>query len=283
MSVRVMADVWEHSEMEGGALLVLLALADWANDEGKCWPRAETLAKKARLSTRQLSRVLTSLEDAGEITVPPGPRSEERPYQIRQNVVTTPTSVPDQTPVSDPVRAQDNAVFQPPIEPPQGLLLPDPVETAWEHYVTKLDRPRAQLTRKVRKWLADATESCGLDLVLKAIDGLAASDYHRQNGYVGIEYAIKPRQDETLEGRLTFMAAKASGVMQQSDGPLKLSERLATLPTEQREFMEARVANLRQAVSRGERNEHAEALVRDKLHAEPVIEGLCVVGWSHVA
>jgi hypothetical protein len=42
-------------------LLVLLALADWANEEGVCWPSLPTIAKKARLGTRQVNNILRRL------------------------------------------------------------------------------------------------------------------------------------------------------------------------------------------------------------------------------
>jgi uncharacterized phage protein (TIGR02220 family) len=67
MSVKVMARVWVHSQRKDGELLVMLALADFANDAGECWPSIPTLAKKARLTDRQTRRVLNGLETAGEI------------------------------------------------------------------------------------------------------------------------------------------------------------------------------------------------------------------------
>ena len=67
MSVKVMARVWAHSQRKDGELLVLLALADFANDSGKCWPSIPVLAAKARLTERQTRRVLSKLEQAGEI------------------------------------------------------------------------------------------------------------------------------------------------------------------------------------------------------------------------
>src|SRR5689334_5397835 len=67
MSVRVMARVWAHSQQKGGELLVMLALADFANDAGESWPSIPILAQKARLSDRQTRRVLRDLEAVGEV------------------------------------------------------------------------------------------------------------------------------------------------------------------------------------------------------------------------
>src|SRR4029077_18634791 len=41
-----------HSE-----LLILLAFADWAHDDGYCWPTISALATKARLSERAVQQI----------------------------------------------------------------------------------------------------------------------------------------------------------------------------------------------------------------------------------
>lgn len=67
-----MAAVWDQSDQTGGNLLLLLALADFANDEGECWPALSTLGRKARMTERHVRRVLRELEAAGEIERMPG-------------------------------------------------------------------------------------------------------------------------------------------------------------------------------------------------------------------
>jgi hypothetical protein len=64
--------VWEASRQSGGALLVLLAIADFADDDGLAYPSIATLARKARLSDRQVQRVIAGLVAARELTVEPG-------------------------------------------------------------------------------------------------------------------------------------------------------------------------------------------------------------------
>jgi hypothetical protein len=51
--------------------LVLLALADAADDEGRCWPSVATLSIKARASTRTVRRAIQVLLDQCLITVEP--------------------------------------------------------------------------------------------------------------------------------------------------------------------------------------------------------------------
>ncbi len=68
MSVRASAIVWEESQQKGSALLLLLALADYAHDDGtNAFPSVPTLAKKTRLGRRNIQLLLRKLEEAGEV------------------------------------------------------------------------------------------------------------------------------------------------------------------------------------------------------------------------
>jgi hypothetical protein len=62
-----MGEVWESSSAKGGARLVLLALADFANDEGYCHPSVERLALKSALTERNVQLILRDLEHRGEL------------------------------------------------------------------------------------------------------------------------------------------------------------------------------------------------------------------------
>ena len=72
MSVAITRAIWQSSPVGGGELLVLLALADYASDDGWCWPSAATLAHRVHLSRRQVFRVLRALEERGLITLERG-------------------------------------------------------------------------------------------------------------------------------------------------------------------------------------------------------------------
>lgn len=63
-----MSWVWEHSETSGSERLVLLALADSANDEGTCWPSMETIARKCRISRRYVVTIIKTLVKTGAIS-----------------------------------------------------------------------------------------------------------------------------------------------------------------------------------------------------------------------
>ena len=65
MSIRIMSAVWERDDLTSTQKLVLLALADWANDEGLCWPSIEQLIKKSSLKKRAVQITIRSLEESG--------------------------------------------------------------------------------------------------------------------------------------------------------------------------------------------------------------------------
>ena len=70
MSIKIRSEVWENAPLVGTDLLVLLALADMANDENReCWPGLKNISHKARISTRQVSNVLGDLELQGIICI----------------------------------------------------------------------------------------------------------------------------------------------------------------------------------------------------------------------
>lgn len=56
-----MTRVWDETRFKGTDLLVLLCLADHANDDGICWPAYDRLAARARCSRRQAIRCVENL------------------------------------------------------------------------------------------------------------------------------------------------------------------------------------------------------------------------------
>lgn len=70
MSIRCMAEVWAVSKAEGPGLLLMLAIADYARDDGTgAYPSLATLAKKTRMDRRRVIRITKLLELSGELTV----------------------------------------------------------------------------------------------------------------------------------------------------------------------------------------------------------------------
>lgn len=99
MSVRVLSKVWDGYPGGGTELLALLALADWSDDEGRCFPSIKSIAKKIRLKERQAQRAVNKLINDGFVKVLSnkfgGPPGSTRKYQIISNSL---TGVIDDTP-----------------------------------------------------------------------------------------------------------------------------------------------------------------------------------------
>ena len=65
-----MSWLWDHSPATAHVeLLIELALADFADDDGRCWPSVATIAWKARCSERHVQRTIRGLIEAGRLEV----------------------------------------------------------------------------------------------------------------------------------------------------------------------------------------------------------------------
>lgn len=67
MAVKYMTRVWENSKQEGGRLLVLIAMADNANNNGFSWYGVPKIAKMARLGDRWTRQAINDLVEAREL------------------------------------------------------------------------------------------------------------------------------------------------------------------------------------------------------------------------
>lgn len=67
MSVRYVTRAIDEKSVTGNDRLVLIALADHADDDGVCFPGQEKLALRLGVSERTLNRVMSRLEEAGLI------------------------------------------------------------------------------------------------------------------------------------------------------------------------------------------------------------------------
>ena len=70
MSVRLIADVLEKvHDVTSGQKLLLICLANYANDQGECWPSISSLAAQADVTPRHVSGMLHDLAKLGYLTV----------------------------------------------------------------------------------------------------------------------------------------------------------------------------------------------------------------------
>src|SRR4051812_33788817 len=69
MSIKLMRVVWNYSQAEGRERLVLLVLADRAQDNGFTSPSVGVIAERAKVHPRTVDRALRRLIQMGEIEV----------------------------------------------------------------------------------------------------------------------------------------------------------------------------------------------------------------------
>lgn len=72
MSIFCMTAVWERSQHSGTHLLMLLAIADFSDDDGRAYPSVPTLARKCRMKERNARYILAELVDSGELSTQVG-------------------------------------------------------------------------------------------------------------------------------------------------------------------------------------------------------------------
>jgi Helix-turn-helix domain len=69
VSIAKIVDVFKHSRQKGSDLLLLIALAEYANDDGEAYPSITTLAKRCRMSVRNCQYRIRQLIAAGELRI----------------------------------------------------------------------------------------------------------------------------------------------------------------------------------------------------------------------
>ena len=83
MSVKAMAEVWEHSKSQGNALVLMLAIADHVNEStGDAWPSIKRLASYCNIDRSTVIRNINALIKAGELSKVPGDGRENTRYRI---------------------------------------------------------------------------------------------------------------------------------------------------------------------------------------------------------
>lgn len=89
MSIALMTRVWESEMPTHAHKLVLLAFADYADEEGRCWPSVGRVATRSQISRRQVQRVVSDLKKSGLLEVVEKERQHRTPtYQIRGDKLT---------------------------------------------------------------------------------------------------------------------------------------------------------------------------------------------------
>jgi hypothetical protein len=158
--------VLRNSRATLGSRLVLLVLADYADEDGgSCWPSIKTIANESLLSERQVQYCLRNLEQLGEIEVSKGGGRRSNRYRVLMGRGAKSAPVRgevDCTPGVQPI-APD-----PPIDPPVKKPLaaprqPDPIWDALNYVFGAVTSPtglskRGKVNRDLKKAGATADQ-----------------------------------------------------------------------------------------------------------------------------
>jgi hypothetical protein len=174
VSVRWISYVWDQSPFKGERLLLHLALADFANDEGECWPSQPTLARKARCSVTWVRLGLRDLQRDGllEVVSNGSGRGHRTQYRLlRKGVTTNGVSENGETPAQERVHSAHSLTYIKNRQEP-SLDLDSGFNEFWKAYPRRVARAAAlQCWRRIMK----AADAPSLDVVMAAVDRYAKS------------------------------------------------------------------------------------------------------------
>ena len=201
MSIALMTAIWEM-DFTPVDKLVLLALADWANEDGKCWPSIAKIAAKTGCGERTVQRALREAENRGLLT-----RHENKGkgcvYTIDPRHTGTPATkspVPDRRPT--PATVAPNTLGYTIVEEAKAsptarakksepFVLPDwvPVEQ-WEAF--------SAMRKAIRKPMTDYAKKLVVSELMKLADAGyppgAVLDQSTRNNWQDV-YKIKDRDN----------------------------------------------------------------------------------------
>lgn len=217
MSVAVMSRVWEL-DLESHLKLTLLAFADHANDQGRCFPALQHVAWKSGVSKRTARRHVKELESRGLLDVDTGgsgrgdrstfvvrPEKGDRlsPYRSEKGdtrrVEKGDTRDEEGTVNKEPSRSKAGAGAK------NGDLFDDvddgdAIRDVWDHYCrryaelhseSRADRMSLDACDRRSKIRARFREGYRPNDLKRAIDGCFYDDWHRARSKVELEYIIR--------------------------------------------------------------------------------------------
>jgi hypothetical protein len=193
----IMAAVWPL-DLRVSEKLVLLALADNANDEGYCWPLVSTLMAKCSLCERAVQQALATLVAAAHITIHRR-HGRSNYFRVHPSKSCTPqemhpaSSAP--TPASDAPHPPQTMHPPPASGAPITIIEPSsessrnqktvakarddgPVNRVFDHWRSEYRHPKASLDPKRRRAIQRALESYDEPSLCTAISGYKLSPHH---------------------------------------------------------------------------------------------------------
>jgi hypothetical protein len=159
MSIKIMSQIWENGPGSVTDRFVLLAIADYANDDGEAWPSIASIMKKTTLSERGVQTTIRRLEADNWLRIETGNgRHGCNKYHIKNPAADAPRTIcpPHMKAETPHMTARNPAPGAP--EPSRTIKEPsyssspvreayatqDDFERFWATYPNKVQRPSAQ-------------------------------------------------------------------------------------------------------------------------------------------
>jgi len=177
MSVRWISFVWESSPYEGRRLLLHLALADFANDEGTCFPSQKTLALKARTTETWVSASVRQMIKDGllEIIEKGNGRGNRTIYKLNKGVTDNGVTHNGVTSDQQSPNVQELYLYKNRKEPLNNVS--SEFEQFWNKYPRRVAKVAA---RNVFLSVMLKPNAPSLDTLLTAVDNYAKSEIDKK-------------------------------------------------------------------------------------------------------
>lgn len=170
MSIRWISHVWESSPYEGRRLLLHLALADFANDEGVCFPSQKTLALKARTTETWVGSTVRQMVKDGllEIVERGNGRGRASTYRLLKGTTELTLSEKGASLETERYKNDDTCLYKNQIEPSNSIG--HQFDLFWAKYPRKVAKVAA---RNVFTSLMRKKDAPTIETLLNAVDAYA--------------------------------------------------------------------------------------------------------------
>lgn len=180
-------------DLPTGEKIVLLSLADNANDNGHCWPSMATIAKRAGMTQRGAQLIVQRLEAKGHLhrqqvsgkgcnyyVHPRTTFAPEQPSPPNENAFTPERRSPKS---SRTVIHKEPSVLHVSAKPKPAFVLPDCISPdAWAGFLEMRKRKRANPTERAKQLIIDKLAKLSPD----GSDCNAILDQSTEHGWTGV-------------------------------------------------------------------------------------------------
>jgi hypothetical protein len=176
LSIKLMTRAWDTRGLTKTQKLLLLALADNANDEGVCWPSIANLIARCECSRAGAFESLDDLEKTGHVHRDPRP-NKSTIYHVHPLDGVQP--VDQGGPASGPLEVQPVDTESSSESPKESSMLDGLDSEAWKRWL--------DYRRKIKKPLKPASFSAAQKVMVKfGADQAAVVEQSIANGYQGL-------------------------------------------------------------------------------------------------